>query len=200
MRWSLYVILFLSISIVAYTAVGNRLKKINREIENIEKKITLLKKEGVSVLNDLYKIELQYKKARKEENRINFLLSNTKKEIEKNKLEKKNLEKGIGSLKKRLKKVLRILYKTGRVGKFKIFFNVKNLDQLFRNYQLFISLINYNVTEIAKIKILIEKLKRVDEKLRLEYNKLVKLRVTRKRKVAEISEIRNRKLDFISNV
>jgi len=99
-----------------------------------------------------------------------------------------------------MKKILRILYKSGRIGSFKVFFNVKDIDQLFRNYQLFISLINYNAVEINKIKNLIEKLKRVKIELDREYKKQVDLGVRKKNKLKEIGLVRKKRLDFISKI
>lgn len=190
----------LIVSLTLFPSNKDELKKINIQIKKIEKNINALKKEGTSVLNELYRIELEYKKAKKEEGRIGYVLLMTKKEIGKKKKEKKGLENNIEGLKKRIKKVLRILYKSGRVGNFKIFFNVKNIDQLFRNYQLFISLINYHVAEIEKIKSLIEKLNKVEARLREELIKQIKLKQSKKKKLEEISKIRKKKLNFISKI
>ncbi len=195
-----FILIIFVLSSPVFSKNEDRLKQINDEINKIELKIRNLKREGTSVLNELYKIELEYKKAASERKKIELNLDSTKKEIAEKRREKKRLEFNIEGIKQRVKKVLRILYKRGRVGNFKIFFNVKNIDQLFKNYQLFISLIRYNLDKIDEIKNLIISLNLIEAKLKTELKKQLILRNNRNKKLKEISEIRSRKLDFVSKI
>jgi len=96
MKRSILIIVILTC--LVFSSKETELKKLNEEIKNITEKISLLNKESGSMLNELYKVELNYKKAVSENNRIHHLLSLTnsnirKKEAEEMRLEKDSLEK-----------------------------------------------------------------------------------------------------------
>ncbi len=194
------IILIISIPIVLFPSKETKLKKLNAEIKNITSKISLLNKESSSVLNELYKIELKYEKVVNENNRLNHLLSITNSTINKKEREKEALKKKIKKSKTGIKKTIRILNKIGKAGRFKIFSNIKDINQLFRNYHLFVSLINKKIEEIGAIKISIEKLKKLQTELESEKKRLHKLKNKQKKKMKEILKAKNAKSVFINQI
>jgi len=198
MKKILLIIIYLSISI--FPSKETKLKKLNAEIKSITGKISILNKESNSVLNELYKVELNYKKAVSENNRISHLLSLTNSSIRKKEAEKRALEKDVEISKKSIKKAVRILNKIGRSGNFKIFSNIKNINQLFKNYYLFVSLINKKIDKIGNIKVLLTKLKGVREELENKRLSLSELKKSQRKKISEILVTKKAKTDFISQI
>ncbi len=198
MKRLLLTILILSISI--FPSKETKLKKLTSEIQNITKKISQLNKESGSVLNELYKIELNYKKAVSENNRISHLLSLTNSSIRTKEAEKRALEKDVKRSRESIKKAVRILNKIGKAGNFKIFSNIKNINQLFRNYYLFVSLINKKIDEIGNIRILLTKLKKVREELEKKRARLSELKKSQRKKINEILITKKAKTDFIDQI
>ncbi len=193
-------ILILIFSLSIYPSREAKLKKLNLEIKSIKEKIVALNKESGSLLNDLYRIELKYKKTVSENNRINHLLKVTNSTIRKKELEKRGLEKEIGKSKIEIKSTIRILNKVGKAGNFKIFSNVKDITQLFRNYYLFVSLINTKIKKIGRIKVLLKKLLIVRKELDNEKKRLGELRIIQKKKLQEILTSKKRKTNFIDSI
>ena len=60
-----------------------KLDNITKQIDDINDKLEKLKKEEGSILNDIYKIELQYEKAVIQNNKIKLVLRNTEGKINK---------------------------------------------------------------------------------------------------------------------
>ncbi|MEN8153064.1 MAG: peptidoglycan DD-metalloendopeptidase family protein [Acidobacteriota bacterium] len=195
-----FIFLILLIPLILIPSKEEKLKKLNEEIKKIKQNIDALGKEKGSLLNELYKIELIYKKASKENNRIRIKMNRTKRKIRKKNLEKVELETSIKNSKGKIKKVVRILYKIGKTGNFKIFFNIKNLNQLFKNYYLFLSIVNYKLEEIEKIKVFLKKLEIIKSELEKEYKDLKKLKRNEEKKLAEILSHKKNKLTFINKV
>jgi len=202
MKWKMKrcLLIILMLSMTAFATKESKLKKLNEEIRSITEKISTLNKESGSMLNELYKIELNYKKAESENNRINHLLLVTNSNIRKKELEEKRLEKDIERSKISIKKAVRILNKIGRAGNFKIFSNVKDVNQMFRNYYLFVSLINKKIEEIGNIKKFLGKLKAVRADLEKEKSRLSILKSNQKKKLIEILAAKKAKTDFIDQI
>ncbi|MEN8222164.1 MAG: peptidoglycan DD-metalloendopeptidase family protein [Acidobacteriota bacterium] len=198
MKRFLVLILLLSISI--FPSKESKLKKLNAEIKSITGKISQLNKESGSVLNELYKIELNYKKAVSENKRISHLLSLTNSSIRKKEAEKRSLERDVKKSKASIKKAVRILNKIGKAGNFKIFSNIKDINQLFRNYYLFVSLINKKIDEIGNIKILLTKLRTVRTELEKKKARLSELKKSQRKKINEILITKKAKTDFINQI
>ena len=195
------IILFaLILTLSLFPSRETKLKKLNAEIKSITEKISILNRESGSMLNELYKIELNYKKADRENKRISHLLSVTNSNIRKKKAEKKKLEKDIERSKKGIKKAVRILNKIGKAGNFKIFSNIKDVNQLFRNYYLFISLINKKIDEIGKIKVYLIKLRTIRDELEKEKLRLGVLKKNQRNKINEILSAKKAKKVFIDQI
>ena len=87
MKMKRFILLILVLSLTIYPSRETKLKKLNAEIKSITKKISLLNKESGSLLNELYKIDLNYKKAPSEPKKIIHLLSVTNSTIKKKRFE-----------------------------------------------------------------------------------------------------------------
>ena len=90
-----FILLILVLSLTFHPSRETKLKKLNAEIKSVTEKISILNKESGSILTELYKIELNFKKADSENRRISHLLSETNSTIRKKRAEKKKLEKDI---------------------------------------------------------------------------------------------------------
>ncbi len=194
------ILLTIILSLMVYPSKESKLDKLNVKIDNITRKISSLNKESGSILNELYKIELNYKKAITENDRINHLLSVANTSIRKKRAKKKSLEREIERSRKGIKKAVRILYKIGKAGKFKIFSNIKDINQMFQNYYLFISLINKKIEEIGKIKVYLVKLLSIRKELEKEKLHLGNLKKKQTKKINEILNAKRAKTDFIEKI
>jgi septal ring factor EnvC (AmiA/AmiB activator) len=177
-----------------------RLENITNQIDDINDKLEALKKEEGSILNDIYKVELQYEKAIIENNRIKLQLKNTETKINEKNREKEKLENEIRKSKENIKQILRLMYKIGGDSYLKLFIRINNLDQLFKNYQLFIQLIDYKSNEINKLKQNIQRLIAVKNELQAEYSKIQDFQKQKEQKVQDIRNIKQARMGLIRNI
>jgi septal ring factor EnvC (AmiA/AmiB activator) len=177
-----------------------KLDTIAKQIEEINGKLEKLKKEEGSILNDIYKIELEYEKAIIENNRIKLLVSKSEEKIRKKNAEKKKLETEIDQSKTNLKQILRLLYKIGGNAYLKFLIRINNLDQLFENYRLFISLIDYKSEEINKLKINIQRLLEVKKELEDDHASLKNLQKQKELKLQDIRNFKQSKMTLIRKI
>jgi septal ring factor EnvC (AmiA/AmiB activator) len=177
-----------------------KLDNIAKQIDDINSKIENLKKEEGSILNDIYKIELRYEKAVIENNKIKLQVRKSQGKINKKNSEKKKLETEIGESKKNLEQILRLLYKTGGNAYLKFFIRINNLDQLFENYRLFISLIDYKSDEINKIKVNIQRLLEVKKELEGYHANLKNLQRQKELKLRHIGGLKYSKMALIRKI
>ncbi|MGD2086257.1 MAG: peptidoglycan DD-metalloendopeptidase family protein [Candidatus Aminicenantes bacterium] len=177
-----------------------KLDNIAKQIDDINSKLEKLKKEKGSILNDIYKIELRYEKAIIENNKIKLQVRKSEEKINKKNSEKKKLELEIDRSKKNLKQILRLLYKTGGNAYLKFFIRINNLDQLFENYRLFISLIDYKSDEINKIKANIQRLLQVKKELEGYHANLKNLQRQKELKVQDIRNLKQSKMSLIRKI
>ena len=177
-----------------------KLDTIAKQIEEINSKLEKLKKEEGSILNDIYKIELENEKAIIENNLIKMQVMKSEEKINKKNAEKKKLEKDIEQSKTRLKQILRLLYKIGGNAYLKFFIRIDNLDQLFENYRLFISLIEYKSDEINKLKVNIQRLLEVKKELEESHAHLKNLQDQKEQKIREIWNLKQSKMTLIHQI
>jgi septal ring factor EnvC (AmiA/AmiB activator) len=181
-------------------AYKKKLADINRQVETINNKIIALKQEKKSLLNGIYSIELRYEKELIETNKVLLQLRNTEEKINVKEMEKKELETRIENSKQKLKKIIRILYKIGGNTYLKIFIRVDTIDQLFKNYRLFMSLIRYKSEEIDKIKTNILLLNNVKMQLQEEYSKLQDFKQLQEQKMRNIWGLKQEKLNLVKKI
>jgi len=177
-----------------------KLETINKQIEDISIKLDDLKKQEGSILSEIYKTELQYDRANMENNKLKIILLDTEEKINKKNKEKQSLETGIQKSRENIKRILRIMYKIGGNSYLKIFIQVENMDQLFQNYRLFMSLINYKSDEISKIKEQMRLLAAVKAELDNEYNRQKDIQKQKELHVNHIRNLRNEKLQLINRI
>jgi septal ring factor EnvC (AmiA/AmiB activator) len=198
------ILTFLFIFVMGSTTIGfaqdEKLQTIQKKIEGISRKLMQLKQEKKTLLNEIYRIELSYEKDIVEINKIDFKLKETNLKIQKKEDEKKALEILIEDSKNNIKEIIRILYKLGRDTNIKLFFQVDSVDQLFNNYRLFVSLVNYKSGEINKIKESIALLNTVKGQLQEEYTKLEGFKDSKRQRVRSMQGLRRVKLNYIKGI
>jgi septal ring factor EnvC (AmiA/AmiB activator) len=177
-----------------------KLDNIAKQINDINGKLEKLKNEEGSILNDIYKIELRYEKAIIENNKIKLQVRKSEEKINKKNSEKKKLEIEIEKSKKNLMQILRLLYKIGGNAYLKFFVRINNLDQLFENYRLFISLIDYKSDEINKLKVNIQRLLEVKNELEGYHATLKNLQKQKELKVQDIRNLKQSKITLIRKI
>jgi septal ring factor EnvC (AmiA/AmiB activator) len=196
----IFTFVYFCCSLFLFAAEKKTLDSINKQIKNIEKKLFKLQQEKGNILNEIYAIELRQKKATVENQRIKMQLVNTGKEIEKKKREKKKLRQEILMSKENIGKALRILYKLGGSVQMKFFTRVESFDELFKNYHLFVSLINYKSVEINRLKGNISKVEKIDKELQEESARLASLLKSQEQKIKKIKGLKKGKLNLIERI
>jgi len=178
----------------------DKLKSINQDIKAISEKLDILKKDENSILNDIYRIELEYDKARIENNKLKLQLNDAQIALDKKNAEKNQLETKIDNSKQNLKKILRILYKIGGNTYLKLFIRIDNLEQLFKNYRLFTSIIDFKALELSQLKKDIAALELIKSELQQQYDKIHSLQQQQEQTVKEIENLKNEKLVMVRQI
>jgi septal ring factor EnvC (AmiA/AmiB activator) len=143
---------------------------------------------------------LKYEKELIEINKVTLQLGETQGKINGKEKEKKKLEIKIQKSKEILKKIIRILYKVGGNTYLRLFIRVDNFDQLFKNYRLFISLIQYKSDEINKVKENILRLNKIKKQLQEEYGALKNFKNLKVQKLRNLSYHKRNKLNLIKKI
>lgn len=177
-----------------------KLNSINGQVSAINKKIKNLDKEKGSILNQIYKVELQYERELVQANKVRLQLRNTEEKIALKEKERKVLEKQVAKSRKNLLKIVRILYKVGSNTYLKLFIQVDSFDQLFRNYRLFTSLIQHKTAEIESIKRDIKRLNEIRQQLKTEHTTLGELKTQKEQRLRSIRSIKKSKLNLIRKI
>lgn len=139
-----------------------KLTAINARIQEINETLSRIRGEKTSILNDIYRIELESEVSTITLNRLDLLLAETEDGIRRKEAEKTGLENKIETSRQNLQRIVRVLYKMGDMGYAKIFMTLRNLDQLFRNYYLITTLIDSKFDQIKEIKSDLIRLARVE--------------------------------------
>jgi septal ring factor EnvC (AmiA/AmiB activator) len=193
-------LLFINGTLFSQSDYKKKLASINSQIDAISNKLKLLKKEKGSILNEIYKIELQYEKEKIGYNKVKLQTTEIQGKISKKEQEKKELEKQIEKSKKVLKKIIRLLYKLGANTYLKLFIQVDTIDQLFKNYRLFTSLIQYKTDEIEKVKRIIRRLNQLKSQLQTEYASLQDFQSLKAQKLRNTRSFKRGKLNLIKKI
>jgi septal ring factor EnvC (AmiA/AmiB activator) len=193
-------ILFLSNGPIFSSDYKKKLDSINSQVTAINNRLNQLNQEKSSLLNEIYKIELKYEKELIEINKVKLQLKATQGKINRKEREKKELEQQIQQSKQKVKKIIRIVYKLGGNTYVRLFIQVDSFDQLFKNYRLFISLIQYKTDEINKIKENILRLNKIKSQLQEEYGALRNFKSVREQKLRNLSYHKRGKLNLIKKI
>jgi septal ring factor EnvC (AmiA/AmiB activator) len=177
-----------------------KLRVINLRIEEISAKLLASRQDKSSILNDIYALELQAESAVIELNKIGLLMADTRTQIARKQKEEESLQAKIRSSQDNVRRILRILYKMGELGYVKLFINIGNFDQLFRNYRLIVSLMDDRVVAIREIRQGLMKLQKIKAELQLEFDRRAKLKTEQTGKLARLQGLKREKLELIARI
>jgi septal ring factor EnvC (AmiA/AmiB activator) len=177
-----------------------KLRDINREIEKITAQLTAIKQEKASILNDIYTLELEMNVAAIELNRFNLLLDDTQEKIDRKQKEEGVLREKVARSQENVRRILRVLYKMGELGYVKLFINIGNLDQLFRNYRLIVALMDDRVVEIKAIREGLAGLQKIKAELEIEWVRLSALKSDKAAKLGRLNGLKQDKLAIIAKI
>jgi septal ring factor EnvC (AmiA/AmiB activator) len=177
-----------------------KLVAINSRIQEINEKLNRIRGEKTSILNDVYKIELESEALTIALNRFDLLLAETEGDIRRKETEKTGLEKKIEASRQNLQRIVRVLYKMGDMGYAKLFVTLRNFDQLFRNYYLITTLIDSKFDQIKEIKSDMIRLAKVERELRSKAAQLGKLKNEKNVSLDQLITVKREKLTLIDRI
>jgi septal ring factor EnvC (AmiA/AmiB activator) len=186
--------------LLIFSSSQEKLRDINIQIQEITAKLAANKQEKTSILNDIYTLELEMEVAVIELNKLSLLLDDTQDKIDRKQKEEDLLRKKIARSQENVKRILRVLYKMGELGYVKLFINIGNLDQLFRNYRLIVALMDDRVIEIKAIRLGIAKLQKIKAELKIEFDRLSGLKSEKAAKLSRLNGLKKNKLEIISKI
>ncbi len=186
--------------LLVFSSNQEKLREINDEIQKIATRLAAIKQEKTSILNDIYTVELEMDGAGIELKKINLLLSDAQEKIDRKQREELVLQGKIAHSQENVKRILRVLYKMGELGYVKLFINIGNLDQLFRNYRLILALMDDRVNEIKAIRHGIAQLQRIKNELKTELDRLSALKNQKAAKVNRLAGLKQNKLAVIAKI
>jgi len=186
--------------LLLFSSSQEKLRDINNEIQRIAARLAAIKQEKTSILNDIYTVELEIDSATIELKKINLLLSDVQEKIDRKQREEFVLQGKIARSQENVKRILRVLYKMGELGYVKLFINIGNLDQLFRNYRLILALMDDRVNEIKAIRHGIAQLQRIKSELKIELDRLSALKNEKAFTLNRWAGLKQNKLSVIAKI
>ena len=177
-----------------------KLTAINARIQEINEKLNRIRGEKTSILNDIYRIELESEASAFTLNRFDLLLAETEDDIRRKEAEKAGLENKIETSRQNLQRIVRVLYKMGDMGYAKLFMTLRNFDQLFRNYYLITTLIDSKFDQIKEIKSDLIRLARIERELRSKALQLGKLKIEKNVSLDQLKISKREKLALIDRI
>lgn len=177
-----------------------KLREIQRQIDEVQARLAASKKDKSSLLNDIYALELQAEAAVIEMNKTQLLLADAQAKVERTQREETVLRARIRNSQDRVRRILRVLYKMGDLGYVKLFLNIGSVDQLFRNYRLIVALMDDKVKEIRQIRQGIVRLQQLQAELRKQVARLADLRAEKAAKLGRLQGLKRDKLEMIANI
>lgn len=186
--------------LLVFPSSQEKLRDINSEIQKIAARLAAIRQEKASVLNDIYTVELEMDGAIIELKKINLLLADAQNKIDRKQKEEAVLQAKIARSQENVKRILRVLYKMGELGYVKLFINIGNLDQLFRNYRLILALMEDRVNEIKAIRRGITQLQRIKGELKTELDRLSALKNEKASKLKRMAGLKQNKLAVIASI
>ncbi len=189
-------LLLLAVAAALGASSQEKLRDIQRQIDEVQARLAASKQEKSSLLNDIYALELQTEAAVIELNKTNLLMADAQEQVERKQKEEQALRARIRSSQDKVRRILRVLYKMGDLGYVKLFLNINSVDQLFRNYRLIVSLMDDKVMEIREIRQGIIKLQR----LQAELDRLARLKGEKSGRLARLRALKQERLDMIARI
>jgi septal ring factor EnvC (AmiA/AmiB activator) len=186
--------------LLIFSSSQEKLRDINLKIQKIATQLTAIKQEKTSILNDIYTLELETEAAIIELNKLNLLLDDTQEKIGRKQKEEEVLREKIARSQENVRRILRVLYKIGELGYVKLFINIGNFNQLFRNYRLIVALMDDRVVEIKAIRQGIAMLQKIKGELKIEFDRLSGLKGEKAAKLNRLNGLKQNKLAIISKI
>jgi len=177
-----------------------KLRDINLKIQRIAAQLTAIKQEKTSILNDIYTLELETEAVVIELNKLNLLLADAQDNIDHKQKEEEVLQKKVARSQENVRRILRVLYKMGELGYVKLFINIGNFNQLFRNYRLIVALMDDRVVEMKAIRQGITRLQKIKAELKIEFDRLSGLKNEKAAKLSRLNGLKQNKLAIISKI
>jgi murein hydrolase activator len=199
-RWAGMILTALVVVAIRLPAEDDKLPQINRRILEIEERLNTLKSERSTILNEIYKVELQAEIVVIEANKLDSQLREIEKKVAVKMAEKSLLEKRIEQSRDNIRRVLRIMYKTGSNGYAQILMSMKSIDQLFHSYRLMSLLIDQKLSEINTVKVDMNQLELVNRELQGKRNELLAVKDDRARKLGQLRILKTDKLHVIERI
>ncbi len=193
-------LLLMAVAAAPGASSQEKLRDIQRRIDEVQARLAASKGEKSSLLNDIYALELQAETAVIELNKANLLMADAQEQVQRKRREEAALRARIRSSQDKVRRILRVLYKMGDLGYVKLFLNINSVDQLFRNYRLIVSLMDDKVVEIREIRQGIIKLQKVQAELRAELARLTGLKTEKAAKLTRLKRLKQDKLDMIARI
>jgi septal ring factor EnvC (AmiA/AmiB activator) len=197
---SLTAALLLAFAVPLGASSQEKLRDIQRRIDEVQARLAASKQEKSSLLNDIYALELQAEAAVIELNKTSLLMADAQEQVERKQKEERALRARIRSSLDKVRRILRVLYKMGDLGYVKLFLNINSVDQLFRNYRLIVSLMDDKVMEIREIRQGIVKLQRLQAELQAELDRLARLKGEKSARLARLRGLKQERLDMIARI
>lgn len=185
---------------MVFAGSQEKLREINLKIQEISAKLAASKQDKSSILNDIYALELQTEAVVIELNKVGLLMADTRAQIARKQKEEEILQARIRSSQDNVRRILRVLYKMGELGYVKLFINIGNFDQFFRNYRLIVSLMDNRVMAIREIRLGLEKLQKIKAELQVEFDRQASLRNEQSGKLSRLQGLKQEKLDLIAKI
>lgn len=197
MRWLLAGLL---LAAAGRGADDEQLRVINQRIQELTAKLETIKSEKSTILNEVYRIELESETVIVELRKLAALVQDKQAQVNRRRAEEKLLEAHIGRSRENLRRIVRILYKMGDVGYVRLFFHIDSFDQLFRNYRLLASLVSYKAEEIRVVKADMAQLARVRGEIESQLKRLLGLKSEQDAKLRRMVRLKEEKLAFLRGV
>lgn len=175
-------------------------QEINRKIRQINSKLEELDQTKDSILDQIYNIELQYEKHIIVRNNLERKIRRIKQGIGELENRQNHLTGQIENFREDIKKVLRILYKTGGNTTLKLFLRIDDLNQLFENYHLFITLVGFKSEEISAARKAITELIEVKSRLQQQRERLKVNVDTQTREIGQLQKIRESRVALLQQI
>lgn len=186
--------------LLLFASSQDKLREIQRQIEEVQAKLAASKQDKSSLLNDIYALELQAEATVIELNKADLQLGDAQAQVTRKQREEAALQLRVRDSRERVRRILRVLYKMGDLGYVKLFLNIGSVDQLFRNYRLVKALMDDKIVEIRQIRQDIVRLQQLQTELGAEVARLGRLRAEKAAKLARLHGLRRDKLEMIARI
>jgi len=194
------IVTIFAVCFLIFSSNQEKLRDINLKIQKIAAQLNAIKQEKNSILNDIYTVELEMEATIIELNKINLLWADAQDKISHKQKEEAVLQEKVLHSQENVRRILRVLYKMGELGYVKLFINIGNLDQLFRNYRLIVALMDDRVVEIKAIRQGIARLQKIKTELKIEFDRLSGLKGEKAANLGRLSGLKQNKLTIISKI